>query len=532
MGRKFRLVVCWGVSVAFLLSACGGNGKSKSPAIISPVAHSVVDSAPDDACPNGGITVLSGMDRNGNGSLDESEITATQYICHGNDGQDGLTALVATVAEPAGANCANGGRKVNVGLDANGNSALDTAEITSSSYICNGASGADGTDGANGADGADGANGADGADGANGADGADGTNGADGSNSLIAISAEPAGANCPNGGRKVDVGLDLNNNKALDAEEMTTNYICNGLDGFSSLVSVVDEPAGANCAYGGKKITTWLDTIRNNTLDAGEVSATDYVCHGAGYNAPIANAGPDQRVAAAGVEVNLDGSSSSDPSGSELTYQWSFMARPVGSLAALSSTGVTPKFTPDKAGKYELSLVVRNETAASLPDTVTVWAGMPIPDTGQTQYYSTTFGDDGDYTINPMSFTDNGDGTILDNVTGLTWQKCSLGQSGVACATGTATTRTWEGAQTACENLGPSWRLPTRLELLTIVNYRVSFPAIDRAYFPQTPLSYLFWSSTPYAPNANNAWKVNFNAGITGNYDKTGNGNVRCVRGE
>jgi len=46
-----------------------------------------------------------------------------------------------------------------------------------------------------------------------------------------------------------------------------------------------------------------------------------------------------------------------------------------------------------------------------------------LPDTGQTQSFTSTFGEDSDYTINPPSYTDNGDGTITDNVTGLIWQK-------------------------------------------------------------------------------------------------------------
>ena len=45
---------------------------------------------------------------------------------------------------------------------------------------------------------------------------------------------------------------------------------------------------------------------------------------------------------------------------------------------------------------------------------------------------TTTFGEDSAYTTapaaNPQSFTDNGDGTITDNVTGLMWQKTDAGE--------------------------------------------------------------------------------------------------------
>ena len=54
-----------------------------------------------------------------------------------------------------------------------------------------------------------------------------------------------------------------------------------------------------------------------------------------------------------------------------------------------------------------------------------------LPDTGQTKCYDSAgaeipcagTGQDGAYTINPMSFTDNDNGTVTDNNTSLMWQK-------------------------------------------------------------------------------------------------------------
>ena len=75
--------------------------------------------------------------------------------------------------------------------------------------------------------------------------------------------------------------------------------------------------------------------------------------------------------------------------------------------------------------------------------------------------------------IEAAPFTDNTDGTVKDNATGLIWQKCSRGQGATDCS-GTATTATWSDAITYCSGLslvaGKTWRLPQVNELKTIVD--------------------------------------------------------------
>jgi hypothetical protein len=73
---------------ALLLTACGGGGGGSStttPATTgaNSVVYAVNKSAPVATCPTGGITVQSGIDTNGNGVLDPSEVTSTQYVCNG-----------------------------------------------------------------------------------------------------------------------------------------------------------------------------------------------------------------------------------------------------------------------------------------------------------------------------------------------------------------------------------------------------------------------------------------------------------------
>jgi formylglycine-generating enzyme required for sulfatase activity len=147
-----------------------------------------------------------------------------------------------------------------------------------------------------------------------------------------------------------------------------------------------------------------------------------------------------------------------------------------------------------------------------------------LPDTGQTQSYTDTRGEDSDYTINPPSYTDNGNGTVTDNVTGLMWQQDDSG-----------TTRDWSSAVTYCEILSlgghSDWYLPSRRELMGIVDYGNYDPAIDGAYFLNTNSLY-YWSSTTTASSASGAWSVDFYGGGVYAYDKSYYSHyVRCARG-
>jgi len=75
------------------------------------------------------------------------------------------------------------------------------------------------------------------------------------------------------------------------------------------------------------------------------------------------------------------------------------------------------------------------------------------------------------------------------------------------------------------------WRLPTKEELRSIVDYYKSSPSIDTDYFPNTENGF-YWTSSPYAASAEYAWAVYFYNGNDGANSKlTGNTNsVRLVR--
>jgi hypothetical protein len=117
-------------------------------------------------CTTGGVKIEYGLDANNNGILDAGEVNATltKYVCNGatgatgsqgpqgvagtngTNGTNGLNALIKTTTEPAGSNCANGGTKIETGLDANSNGVLDASEVNVSQtkYLCNGLNSASG----------------------------------------------------------------------------------------------------------------------------------------------------------------------------------------------------------------------------------------------------------------------------------------------------------------------------------------------------------------------------------------------------
>lgn len=127
-----------------------------------------------------------------------------------------------------------------------------------------------------------------------------------------------------------------------------------------------------------------------------------------------------------------------------------------------------------------------------------------------------------DTTTQTSRYVESITGVIIDTFTGLQWEKIeNLNTS-------------WPEAAARCKHLVKGgftdWRLPTRVELQSLVDYVVNNPAINTVAFPNTTPS-LFWSSTNTPPYFLNSWHVDF---IDGKIGATGDTNrapySRCVR--
>src|SRR5207248_9459216 len=103
--------------------------------------------------------------------------------------------------------------------------------------------------------------------------------------------------------------------------------------------------------------------------------------------------------------------------------------------------------------------------------------------------------------------------------TGLTWE---------AAVDDTAYTQ--DAAVARCAAMGGGWRLPTRLELVSLVDYTLAAPGPTiNAVFANTPGS-VFWTASSYYGDAGDEWYVGFDEGYS-DYGIINQSNlVRCVR--
>ncbi len=195
-------------------------------------------------------------------------------------------------------------------------------------------------------------------------------------------------------------------------------------------------------------------------------------------------------------------------------------------------------------------------TGQTLDDLYTLASERSRPaKTGQTTSFAA--GDDGDLEKGVAwpspRFTDNSNGTVTDNLTGLIWLK------NASCANAT---RNWATALTDVAQLNTNgtmnsnncgdtsnggshqtdWRLPNVREQQSLVHYGVVNPAVPNTagtgkWAAGDPFTggqsdyYYFWTSTPYADITSLAWYVYLGSGNVYVGDKTSSFYVWPVRG-
>ncbi|MFA5117506.1 MAG: DUF1566 domain-containing protein [Candidatus Omnitrophota bacterium] len=184
-----------------------------------------------------------------------------------------------------------------------------------------------------------------------------------------------------------------------------------------------------------------------------------------------------------------------------------------------------------------------------------------FPDSGQLKCYDDLgaiinapkkggryFGQDGTYSINPLSFTklasggkeldgkatwEKGFRMCRDNNTGLTWEIKSPQENDLNFK---GNSYTWDDALGYIKELNKKgyagfrdWRLPNREELRLIVDYNGQIPAVDLKFFPDC-LPAFYWSKDSNNKEPIFAWGVYFAYGCTICYLKNFYYPVRAVR--
>lgn len=134
----------------------------------------------------------------------------------------------------------------------------------------------------------------------------------------------------------------------------------------------------------------------------------------------------------------------------------------------------------------------------------------------------------------PTNYTDNKNGTITDNYTGLIWKKCVQGMTGSDCKLGSPSLRIWGKAVADCDEMNfagkTDWRIPTLKELQSIVNTKEFDPAINKKFFLNTP-DHPYWTETSPAEYPANKFTVIFSDGSVYYRDINNYAATRCVRG-
>lgn len=302
-------------------------------------------------------------------------------------------------------------------------------------------------------------------------------------------------------------------------------------DNLTSLVWLKD----ANCF----STTTWADALTESlTLSDGDCSLLDNSSDGDWRI-------PNIRELESLIHLGMFNPALPDTAGSgkgaagdpfnslQLNDYWSSTtntAVPSSALTVSMQYGHT--LSQDKKNSSISALFVRDNNSVS--PVAEVYA------TGQTLCYNDedtvvscgTTGQDGEFRkgmIWPVPrFTDNGDGTVTDNLTGLIWLQNAncWGVSGWTGAVSNANLLTSGSCGLSDNSKVGDWRVPNRKELNSLIDYGNYSPALSNTtgngqwvnndpFISVQPTSG-YWSSSTYEAATSHSWYVDIKAGIIG----------------
>jgi hypothetical protein len=170
----------------------------------------------------------------------------------------------------------------------------------------------------------------------------------------------------------------LDGSASTDPEDTPLTYKWKIDSGPAGSLATLDNPAKDKPKFTPDKKGVYVCSlvVNNGVYDSG----IDLVVIIVYNNPPVAWAGADITVPVLGGSTTLDGSASADPDLTSLTYVWTIVSRPYGSLAALSNRYImNPGFTPDKKGAYIMQLVVSDGDLTSSPDKVIITCSNQVP---------------------------------------------------------------------------------------------------------------------------------------------------------
>lgn len=136
---------------------------------------------------------------------------------------------------------------------------------------------------------------------------------------------------------------------------------------------------------------------------------------------------------------------------------------------------------------------------------------MPSPEAGPTLF----------------SYTVNGDGTVTDKKTALVWRPLDTAAFG-------PTISGFDKARAFCDSLGDGgtkWRLPTRIELITLIDFSRHDPAVSPAFSTSLTGGW-YWTSSVVRPVAipYRFWSVDFTTGEVSDNGPNVPRTVMCVK--